>query len=224
MKTSTWPMKTSTAWTIGSVIAVAVAIAAIWIVSSMSNAARTQAGPTDASPTVAEDSHRLTDPEGSTVTFVEFLDFECEVCGAVYPSIERLKAEYADRVTFVVRYFPIPGHRNSMTSAVAVEAAAKQGRFEDMYQRMFTTQAEWGEQQDSKAEMFRGFAEDLGLDLAAYNAAVADPATETRVRADFDAGRSLGVNGTPTIFINDRLVEFRSEADLRDALQRALNG
>lgn len=80
----------------------------------------------DAKP-VRASSHRLTDPERSELTVVEFLDFECEGCGAMYPVVERLREEYEDRVTFVARYFPMPGHRNSQTAALAVEAAAQQG-------------------------------------------------------------------------------------------------
>lgn len=214
-------MKTSTKWTIGSLVVVALLIAAVAIFAAVKPLGQAT-GDADPASAVAEDSHRLTDPEGSTVTLVEFLDFECEVCGAVYPVIEQLRAEYGDRVTFVVRYFPIPSHLNSMNAAVAAEAAAQQGQFEAMYNRLFETQAEWGEQQDSKAALFRSYAEDLGLDLAAYDAAVADPATEARVAADFDAGRRLGVQGTPTVFVNDRAVELRSEADLRNALEAAL--
>lgn len=215
-------MKTSTKWTIGSLVAVALLIAAVAIFAAVKPLGQTTGSDADPASAVAEDSHRLTAPEGSTVTLVEFLDFECEVCGAVYPVIEQLRAEYGDRVTFVVRYFPIPSHLNSMNAAVAAEAAAQQGQFEAMYSRLFETQAEWGEQQDSKAALFRSYAEDLGLDLAAYDAAVADPATEDRVAADFDAGRRLGVQGTPTVFVNDRAIELRSESDLRNALDAAL--
>jgi len=171
---------------------------------------------------VAENSHRLdTAPDGSVV-FTEFLDFECEVCLAVHPYVEQLRDEYAGRVTFVTRYFPIPAHKNSMNAAVAVEAAAQQGQFEAMYQRMFETQTQWGEQQDSKADVFRGFADDLGLDLTAYDAAVADPATEARVQQDFDAGIALGVTGTPTIFLDDKQIELTSPDDLRAEVERAV--
>ncbi|MEU8777386.1 thioredoxin domain-containing protein [Streptomyces sp. NPDC048606] len=151
---------------------------------------------------VRDDSHRLTAPTRSELTVVEFLDFECEACGAVHPTVERLREEYGDRVTFVARYFPMPGHRNSRTAAVAVEAAARQGRFEDMYEKMFATQKEWGELRDSQADVFRGYAGQLGLDLDRYDAAVRDPATEERVKADQRDGMGLNVQGTPTFFLD----------------------
>lgn len=170
----------------------------------------------------APDTHRLSGGDGATVTVVEFIDFECEVCAAVHPLVEDLRVEYAGQVEFAFRYFPMPGHVNSGTAALAVEAAAQQDQLEPMYHRMFETQAQWGEQQVSTADVFRGFADDLGLDLAAYDAAVADPATSARVQSDVDAGLALGVRGTPTFFVDDTMVELRTEDDLRDAIEEAL--
>ena len=112
---------------------------------------------------VRADSHVLGEEGDSDVTFVEFLDFECEGCRAAYPGVEQLREEYAGRVTFVARYFPMPGHFNGARAARAVEAAAQQGAFEDMYHRMYETQTEWGEQQTPHDDLFRGFAEDLGV-------------------------------------------------------------
>jgi protein-disulfide isomerase len=171
---------------------------------------------------VREDSHRLSTAPDGRVTLVEFLDFECESCRAAYPAVEQLRAEYAGRVTFVARYFPIPSHANAQNAAVAVEAAAQQGRFEDMYRLMFETQSQWGEQQVSHAATFRAFAADLGLDVTAYDRAVADPATLDRVLADQRDGHAAGVQGTPTFFLDGQRLEPRSIDDLRAALDRAL--
>jgi len=172
---------------------------------------------------VAENSHRLdTAPDGSVV-FTEFLDFECEVCAAVHPVVEELRETHAGEVTFVTRYFPLPGHANSMNAAIAVEAAAEQGQFEAMYQRMFETQAEWGEQQESKANVFRGYAENLGLDMEQYDHAVGDPSTEARVQQDFDAGMALGVEATPTIFLGDEPIELSTPDELRQAVRNAVD-
>ena len=171
---------------------------------------------------VREDSHRLSTAPDGRVTLVEFLDFECESCRAAYPAVEQLRAEYDGRVTFVARYFPIPSHSNAQNAAIAVEAAAQQGRFDEMYRLMFETQSTWGEQQVSHAATFRQFAADLGVDMAAYDRAVADPATLERVRADQRDGHAAGVQGTPTFFLNGQRLDPRSIADLRTALDQAL--
>lgn len=201
-----------------------VAVAAILLVNRSGREAGDAAagGGAASSVVVRENSHRLSSaPEGSP-TFVEFLDFECEACRSVYPAIEQLRADYGDRVTFVVRYFPLPNHFNAERAARAVESAAQQGKFEQMYQRMYETQAEWGEQQTPKDEVFRSFAIDLGLDMAAFDAAYSDPATAARVAADVADGEALGVQGTPTFFLDGQRLEPTTYGDLTDALDAAL--
>ncbi|MGA4844068.1 DsbA family protein [Streptomyces sp. G45] len=159
----------------------------------------------DAEP-VRESSHRLSDPKRGELTIVEFLDFECEACGAMYPVVERLREEYGDRVTFVARYFPLPGHRNGELAARTAEAAARQGKFKEMYAKLFTTQRDWGEARESKRDTFRGYAKDLGLDLRAFDAALDDRATARRVATDLSDGLGLDVRGTPTFFVDGEKV------------------
>jgi protein-disulfide isomerase len=136
------------------------------------------------------------------VTVVEYLDLECPSCRAAYPGVERLKTEYGDRVTFDVRHFPIPSHRNAELAAVAVEAAGAQGKRDDMFRLMFDSQQEWGGQQTSQRAVFSGFAQELGLDAAAFEKALDDPALKERVLAQRTEGSKAGVTGTPTFFIN----------------------
>ncbi|MET8977113.1 thioredoxin domain-containing protein [Streptomyces sp. NPDC004539] len=177
----------------------------------------------DALP-VREDSHRLTRPERSELTLVEFLDFECEACGAYHPVVERLRAEYGDRVTFVARYFPMPGHRNGEPAARAAEAAARQGKFEEMYAKLFATQGEWGESRDWKEDVFRGYAAQLGLDMARFDADLADPEVAGRVLADQRDGLGLGVRGTPTFFVDgERIANPGSYEEFRALLEARLS-
>jgi protein-disulfide isomerase len=181
-----------------------------------------QAATADAGQLVRDNSHRLSSVPDSAVTFVEFLDFECEGCRAVYPAIEQLRSEYGDRVNFVIRYFPMGAHYNAERAARAVEAAAQQGRFEAMYKKMFETQGQWGEQQTPADEVFRGFAGELGLDLAAFDKVYRDPATAARVQLDVADGRALGVQGTPTFFLDGERIQPHSLQELATAFDRAL--
>lgn len=218
-------MNTNTKVALGFTAVVILIVLAFITVAVIQAQNRPQAIPdptTGLAPTVREDSHRLTDPESSTVTFVEFLDFECEACGAAFPYVEQLRAEYGDRVTFVMRYFPLPSHFNSTNAAVAAEAAARQGQLEAMYQKLFESQSQWGEKQDSQAPLFRTYAEELGLDMGQYDADIADPSTLERVKSDFEDGVALGVASTPTMYVNDVLVELTSFEDIRTAVENAL--
>ncbi|TXR52212.1 DsbA family protein [Quadrisphaera setariae] len=171
------------------------------------------------------DSHRLTETPSASrapVQLVEFIDFECRRCRATQPFMDELRADYAGRVDFVVRYFPLPGHANSTNAAMAVEAAAQQGAFAEMADVMWATHGHWGRSSEPQSSLFRSFAADLGLDMAAYDAAVADPATAARIRQDFEDGVALGVTGTPTHFLDGVLVRPADEVDFRGLLDAAL--
>ncbi len=188
-------------------------------------------GPTDvagstataAVPLVRQNSHVVSQADSqSAPTLVEFLDFECEACAAAYPVVEKIREDYAGQINVVVRYFPIEAHVNSVNAAVAVEAAAQQGQFEAMYSRMYETQTQWGEKQTSEASTFRGFAEDLGLIMVDYDAAVGASDTLDRVQQDYQDGLALGVQGTPTFFLDGELLEPSSVAEFRGAIDDAL--
>lgn len=194
-----------------------VIVGLIWIAIERSEAAESAATVSVTRP----QSHVLDQGGTTAVTVVEFLDFECEACGAFYPVVEELRKEYVGEITYVVRYFPLPGHFNSTNAAVAAEAAAQQGQFEPMYHRLFQTQAAWGEGQESRADLFRDYAAQLGLDMAAYDQAVADPATLARVQSDYLEGQTLGVASTPSFFVDDAPVALERWTDLQEAIEAA---
>jgi protein-disulfide isomerase len=156
------------------------------------------------------------------VTLVEFLDFECEACGAAFPLVEQLREEYAGKVTFVARYFPLPGHFNAERAARAVEAAARQGEFETMYQMMYETQSSWGEAQTPHDDLFRGFAEEIGLDMQKFDADYASDEVAARVQLDVDDGLELGVQGAPTFYLDGEPVQARSLDEFKAAIDAAL--
>ncbi|MHA7282373.1 DsbA family protein [Arthrobacter sp. TMS2-4] len=171
---------------------------------------------------VRPDSHRLSQAPDEKAVLVEFLDFECEACLAAYPVVEDLSEEYGENLTVVSRYFPLPGHPNSGAAAAAVEAAAQQGRFKEMHARMYETQTEWSHTDEDRSPLFRSYAEDLGLDMAAYDAAIADPATMERVNADKADGMALDVEGTPTFFLEGRKIQPATIEEFRSLIETAI--
>ncbi|WP_019178972.1 DsbA family protein [Microbacterium yannicii] len=213
------PVKVALATT--AVVVVLLVAALIYVLVNQSQTASTP-GDSESLQVTRSNSHVLDKGGEGAVTVVEFLDFECEACGAFYPVVEELREKYAGEITYVVRYFPLPGHFNSKNAAIAAEAAAQQDRFEDMYHQLFQSQAEWGEAQESRADLFRGFAEELGLDMAAYDAAVENPETLARVEQDLNEGRALGVNSTPSFFVDGQQLELQNWTDLEAAIQAAV--
>lgn len=212
--------------------ALAVAVLVLLAISGAFVVSQVQGGDEPAAAEVSEaiadgaivrDDSRILGEEGSSgVTFVEFLDFECEACGAAYPVVEDLREKYAGEVTFVIRYFPLPGHFNAGRAARAVESAARQGELEAMYNRMYETQEEWGEAREPKDDLFRGFAEEIGLDMDQYDADYASQDVDERISRDVADGESLGVSGTPTFYVDGELFQPQTVEDFTTVLDEAL--
>lgn len=170
---------------------------------------------------IEESTHVLDDAGEGAPVVVEFFDYECPACGAFHPIMEDLRNRYEGEVTFAVRYFPLEMHSNAVPAAAAAEAAAQQGEFEPMHALLFETQAEWAGTDDAAAT-FRSYAEELGLDMAAYDAAVSSEATADRIALDYEAGVAAGVQSTPSFFVDGELVELRNYEDVETAIQAAL--
>ena len=169
---------------------------------------------------VRNDSRRISDAPSGSVEFVEFLDFECEACRAAHPAVTELRERYGDQVSFVVRNFPL--HANSEAAAQAAEAAAEQGFYVEMIDLLFETQPEWGEKRSSQDEVFFGLAEQLGLDMDRFRSDFDDPASLELIRRDKADGLALGVQGTPTFFLDGQMLQPRSFDDLVAAFDEVL--
>lgn len=141
------------------------------------------------------------------VTLVEYLDFECEACGAYYPLIKQLATEFPNDLRIVTRYFPLPGHKNSFTAALAVEAASKQGKYWEMHDVLFENQEKWGNKQMPTPQVFEEYAKQIGLDMEKFKTDVADSATRARVQRDFDNSEKLGNDSTPSLFVNGKKIQ-----------------
>jgi len=132
------------------------------------------------------------------VTIVEFSDFECPYCGAAHPALSALLGDFPGQVNLVFKNFPLEGHKNSMPAARAAVAAQRQGKFWEMADRLFEHQRELS------AEKIRELAQGIGLDMTQFDADVASPAVQQRVDSDKKQGTGLGIQGTPSLFVNGR--------------------
>ncbi|MBM7501172.1 protein-disulfide isomerase [Brachybacterium muris] len=215
-------MSRSTKFTLGLIAVTALILTSfVLFLNPEEDTPTTEPGSTAATAQlVREDSPRLS--EEGDVVFVEFLDFECEACLALYPTIEEIRAEYGDRVTFVVRYLPL--HANSVEAAQAAEAARDQGQFEAMYKALFDNATQWGHQETSQREAFFSYAEELGLDMERFEQVYDDPATLERIQQSAADAEALGVTSTPTFFVDGQRLEPTRIEDLTDPLDNALNG
>lgn len=135
------------------------------------------------------------------VTVVEFADFQCPACASAHPVVKQIVEEYKERIYYVFRHFPLPGHKNAFSAAKAAEAAGKQGKFFEMHDLLFNNQVEWAESNNPE-ELFRGYAQNLNLNMESFTASYADTSLAKNIQKDQDDALQLGVNSTPTFFIN----------------------
>jgi|SRR5690606_6910025 len=173
------------------------------------------AAPIPAEQLVPADAHVLGNPD-APVTVVEFGDLECPYCAAAAPVLRRTVEESGGRVRLVFRHFPLfEIHPHALSAALAVEAAAAQGRFWEMQAALFEHQDHLGEA--GLAER----AEELGLDGASV---VGDAAQQyaAPVQRDYADALAAGVEGTPTLFVNGRRYVGRVTPEgLRAAIEAA---
>lgn len=137
-------------------------------------------------------------PEDAPVTIVEFSDYECPYCRRIEPTLAQIVERYPEQVRLVYRHFPIDSiHPRARAAAEAATCAHRQDRFWEYHEILFSNE-------DYGDEALRGYAEQAGLDLEAWETCREDPATKRAVQEDVDAGRAVGVTGTPAFFVNGR--------------------
>jgi protein-disulfide isomerase len=158
----------------------------------------------------AEPAHALGDAK-APVTLEEFGDFECPPCGVLHPILKGIETEYGPaKVRIIFREFPlVPNHVHALAAARAAEAAGLQGRFWEMHDMIYEHQKEWHEAFDVRP-IFEGYAKNIGLDLKQFAGDINSEIVERRIFLDGKRAHSLGVQGTPTVFLNGNEVPFES--------------
>jgi protein-disulfide isomerase len=153
---------------------------------------------TDAQPT-----NHVVGEGTSGVTLVEYGDFECSGCAAYYPVVEQVKEKYKDQITFQYRHLPLVQlHPNAFAASRAAEAAAKQGKFWEMYDLLFQNQQAWSTQSDATGT-FEQYAGQLGLDVEKYKQDAASAEVNDIINADIAEFKKTGAQmSTPTFFLN----------------------
>lgn len=176
---------------------------------------------------VVRDFDHAWGPVDAAVTVVEFADFECGYCRRLSHVMHTVRDQYVDRVRFVFKHYPMDRecnphmrrthHPDACEAAMAARCAGAQGAFEPYHDRLFRNQ------DHLDGHSLRQHADDLDLDLVAFDACLVDPAERARLKADIDDGKALGITGTPRTYVNGRMFKGAvSEAVLDAAIRVAL--
>lgn len=160
----------------------------------------------------------------AAVTIVEFGDYECPACGAYQPLTKQLITEFAGKINYVFRNFPLSQHANANISSYGAEAAALQGKFWQMHDKLYESQNDWATSPSAK-DIIVGYAKDMGLNMAQFNSDIDSQKVKDKVTRDTNDGNLAGINATPTFYINGVKVENLpgSYAELKQLVQDALN-
>ena len=159
------------------------------------------------------------------VTIDEYGDYQCPPCGALHPIIKTLKGEYGDRIQFAFHHFPLTQlHSHALEASYAAAAAGLQGKFWEMHNMLYEKQSQWSEVGDFRPIVL-DFARKIGLDLPRFTRDMDGIQVVTVVSEDMQRGTLLGVNSTPTVFINGQMIHsdnFSTEG-LRKEINRRLS-
>ncbi|MCA9391575.1 thioredoxin domain-containing protein [candidate division WWE3 bacterium] len=154
---------------------------------------------------VTQTTGAMRDVEGNpdaSNTIVEFSDFQCPACAAAAPLMRSFMEKYGDQVKLEYRHFPLPQHTNSNFASYAAEAAGNQGKFWEAFDWLFANQSVWEEADVNAEYYYEKFNAAFELDHDQFVADFASTDVQQRVADDKSAANSLGVNSTPTFFIN----------------------
>jgi protein-disulfide isomerase len=134
------------------------------------------------------------------VTLVAFSDFECPFCSRAATTVKQLEEEYQGKLRVAFKHQPLPRHPNAKIAAQASLAAAEQGKFWEMHDKLFANQTAL-----DRPSLER-YAQELGLDVGKFKAAMDSNKFEETINQDSAQGTQLGASGTPTFFVNGRQI------------------
>lgn len=145
--------------------------------------------------------------ETAPVTVVEFSDFQCPACRSVALTLDGLLVKHEGKIKFIYRHFPLTSiHKNALAASIASEAADGQGKFWEYSKALFDNQNTW-EQLGNPQDLFVNLAKEVGVaDLDKFKSEISRQLKKDLILADMSFGNQLGINATPTFFVNGKKV------------------
>ncbi len=161
------------------------------------------------------DDHYTWSPRKKNL-LVEYSDLQCPACKAFHALLKTYEASNSanhsitQKVTLVYRFFPLYQiHQNTYASAYAAEAAGRQGKFFPMVDLLFDNQDSWASLSNPQ-DYFVGLAQKLGLNTNQFKSDMSSQSVKNRVDEDLNTGNQIGINATPTFFLNGAQLDIQS--------------
>ncbi len=158
------------------------------------------------------------------VTLIEYADFQCPACASYHPLVKQLLSDFEGEIYFVYRFFPLTQiHQNAFLASQVALASHNQGKFWEMHDILFENQSSWANSSKAK-DIFIEYAKRLNLDIAKLDTDITAASTKDFINKQLNQGIGIGVNATPTFFIdNVKIKNPRSYDDFKNLIQDALN-
>jgi protein-disulfide isomerase len=207
---------------IAVVMCSAIVVAALLLrAPSQPEATATQPLTAQSGPQPGADPPRAKGNPNAPVVIEEFGDLQCPPCGALHPELNKIESEYGERVRVIFRHFPLTQmHPYALEAAQAAEAAGMQGKFWEMHDWMYEHQQEWATAPNVR-QIFLQQAQNLGMNVDKFRQDIGSADVKQRIILDYRRGMSLGVLGTPTLFINGQQV--KADNMTSDGLRALIN-
>lgn len=172
--------------------------------------------------TIASDGWTRGATQSAQVTLVEFSDLQCPACRANEPFVEQALKEFPDTLRLEYKHFPLTSiHQNAMNAAMAAEAAGKQGKFWEMHDLLFEKQDEWAQLPDP-TDKFVAYAQQIGLDTVQFRSDLDNKDLAAKIEKQQNEGINLGVQGTPTFYVNGKQIQSGDYSLLKSAIDAEL--
>lgn len=144
----------------------------------------------------------------SKVVLIEYGDFQCPGCASAAPVIKGLVEKYKDNIAFVFRNYPLyQMHPNAFSSSSAAEAAGLQGKYWEMYDKLYENQSSWVSLSGTvRTDYYLSLASQLGLDIETFKADLESEAIKQKIDFDSALGKKVEIAGTPSYFMNGKNV------------------
>lgn len=202
----------------------------IFLMSKPTNST-TQSSSIDSSVLVPQDSYKtsgfangqyLAASESAKITIVEFGDYVCPACGLYAPYIKKILSDYAGKVNYVFRNYPLSYHTNAPLASYAALAAGLQGKYWEMHDKLYSRQSEWTDSNDAK-NIFINYANELGLNKDQFAIDIDSQIIKDFVLRDKNDGDKVALKGTPTFFLNGNELSVESFEKLELSVAAEIN-
>ena len=212
-------MKQKALFVVAAAVLLGAFVVAAWVYKSGETPESVQPADPVYSQLIRMHSPTLGKPDAK-VQLVEFIDPACEACAGFYPLVKKIIATNPDEIRLVMRYAPF--HKGSSAVVAVLEATKKQDKFWPALEALLATQSDWTQHHTAQVGRVWKHLEGLGLDLEQVRNDMASPQIARAVAQDLADAKALGINKTPSFFVNGRLLTSFGYAPLKALVDQAL--